>query len=790
MSFLHLSLISIGGFFVALPVLLHLLMRRKPRRILFPAIRFVRLKRQLNQQRLRLRHLLLLLLRCLAIIGLAAALARPFVPSNELGNWLLLLGIALTASLVGGLAVASWIARHHTGLTATLTLITLTLVAALVLWALRMQTHPAAPLLADREAPVAAVLVVDVAPRMALRHHSHTRLGQAQELARWLIGQLPADSDVAVFDTASLRSTFAVDPQAAKTTIDALRIAYQVQPLPLAMEVGLELLKTSAKKRKEMYVFTDMTDGSWDASTATDLPQQMASGPPVLLYLIDVGTKRPTNASLGLPQLSGEYVVQGNSLDVEFPLAVTGAATGLQAELLLEKPDPSRPVIVDGQSLLPELSVRDRTTVLPPMEDESVGLSFTLRGLSPGTHHGQIRLTPDDGLAIDNRRFFSIQVMEPRRVLIAASGDVAAEYVTAALAPYETEHTGRSYFACRSVPFDQWEALELSNFAAIGLLDPPPLADAAWRKLTTYVENGGGLAIFLGRNAQPIEHFNEGPAQLLLPGQLHRHWRAGARRVYLTTSSLSHPILDVLNTRATTIPWNNFPIYEHWVLHATKEGAVTIMRYGNGLPAIIEAKLGKGRILTVTTPVTDPLNVPGRDPWNLLPTGPDPWPYFVLVNEMFRHLVQGGQTKLNYHIGDTATLPFPTVTRGERVQLFTPDGQWQDVSTQTPQVTYPFTRFPGTYRLLSQATKGTNAGFSVNLPETATMLTRVGQQQLEQLLGKDQFRVAREREEINRTIGEARAGREFFPWLMVFLVVVLGLEHLLANRFYASEAPA
>lgn len=86
MSFLNLSLLA-GTALVGLPVLLHLVMRQRPRPLEFPALRFLQPRHETNQRRLRLRHLLLLLLR-MAVIGLLAlALARPSVKfSGSLGS--------------------------------------------------------------------------------------------------------------------------------------------------------------------------------------------------------------------------------------------------------------------------------------------------------------------------------------------------------------------------------------------------------------------------------------------------------------------------------------------------------------------------------------------------------------------------------------------------------------------------------------------------------------------------------------------------------------------------------
>ena len=75
MSFVN-PLLLAGTSLVAIPIVLHLMMRRKPRHFEFPAIRFLQKRHDVNQRRLRLRHLVLLALRALAILLLAAALAR------------------------------------------------------------------------------------------------------------------------------------------------------------------------------------------------------------------------------------------------------------------------------------------------------------------------------------------------------------------------------------------------------------------------------------------------------------------------------------------------------------------------------------------------------------------------------------------------------------------------------------------------------------------------------------------------------------------------------------------
>ena len=50
--------------------------------------------------------------------------------------------------------------------------------------------------------------------------------------------------------------------------------------------------------------------------------------------------------------------------------------------------------------------------------------------------------------------------------------------------------------------------------------------------------------------------------------------------------------------------------------------------------------------------------------------------------------------------------------------------------------------------------------------------------------GPIKFRLARTRQQIDRDISMGRVGRELYPPLILILALVLGLEMLVANRFY------
>lgn len=71
------ALLFMGAAAVSVPIIIHLLNRRKFERVLWAAMRFVQVSMQQNQRRIRIEDLILLLLRCLLVLLLGLALARP-----------------------------------------------------------------------------------------------------------------------------------------------------------------------------------------------------------------------------------------------------------------------------------------------------------------------------------------------------------------------------------------------------------------------------------------------------------------------------------------------------------------------------------------------------------------------------------------------------------------------------------------------------------------------------------------------------------------------------------------
>jgi hypothetical protein len=641
-------------------------------------------------------------------------------------------------------------------------------------------------ILGDQQAPVAAALVFDTSPRMEYRFHNQSRLDQAKATGHWLLGQLPPDSSIAVLELRPGPPFFSVDLAAATNSVDRLRTTGVPDVLADIVTRAVELVRTSDKSRHEVYVFTDLAQAAWPEEQAASLRAALEANPAVLLYLIDVGVEQPRNFSLGNVELDSQTLVRSGELSLTVDVRSQGGeAENAEStvELLIEQPDPSRPVVVDGKPLLPVAQVRDRKTVTLPV-DGSQRVEFRVRGWEGGTQQGSLRLLSEDGLASDNVRYFAVEIREAWPVLVASSSDASAFLFIEAIAPRQYRETGTARFDCHQIAPAEISQKDLSTYPVVCLLDPPPLTEAQWDQLADFVQQGGSLAVFLGHNASPPATFNEAAAQRVLGAKLTRPWRATGREVFVAPHSFDHPALATLRAHAASAPWSESPVFRHWGLEEKAPEAAVLAAFSNGEPALLERSLGQGRIVVMTTPIAEESAPRGRPAWNELLTSDSSWPQFVLLNDLLRYLASGGESRVNYLTGETASLANDPARDPARYQLFTPLDEPQDVVPRAGRLVVPFTEFAGAYRLKGQRGGPVVRGFAVNLPDTASHLTRLPRVRLDALLGEGRYRYARDRDEIELEVGEARVGREFYPFLLLALVLVLGVEHALANRFY------
>lgn len=781
MAFANFSVLAFGSLLMGVPILLHLMMKRKPRHQLFPAMRFLQQRQVANQRQMRLRHWLLLALRIAAIGLLATLFARPSVDSATSGYWTkaLFLGVLSPFAIVA--AIYCWSERKGTMLLAAFGAMSIFLVGGLLYFGFLSLTSGRTKSFGDEHAPVAAALVFDTSPRMGLLYQNRTRLEEAQQVARDLLKQLPTDSEVAIID-ASGPGIFSVDIGNAVSMVESLRVLGYEYSLADLVRRGIDLVAKRDDKRQEVYVLTDLSDVVWDEDRFQSVKSRLEDLPDLSLFVLDVGAQQPQNVQLGELQLSANSLAVGQTLRIESDLRLLNVNDKeLTVDVSIEKQDPTRPVIVDDQVLLPESVTRRRIPVELQGPTE-VPVVFEESSLPPGVHHGLVKISSQDGLKIDDQRFFTIEVRPPLRVLLVVSQGAESWYVEQAISPTEFRERGQNAFDCHLIRSDDLLSESLEDYSAIALLDPDSLPAASWQRLEEYARKGGGIALMLGRNASPTDRFNA-VASNILPGQLGSQWRVAKDDVLqISLNDTSHPMMSLFRGREKNIPWDSSPIFRHWHFSELDPGANVIVRFSNNQPAMVESVIGKGRVLTLTTPVSDRRRDASRPAWNYLPTSEYPLPFFMLMNGLFPYLTHQSGTQWNHQVGEAVDITLPGSPVDATWQLFTPQLDWQNLRSEDGKLVVTNTNAPGHYRL--KLNQDTSIGFSANLPAVATNVKRQDVKQLDAILGKSRFTLARGTKELSRGIGQARIGRELFPFLMLCVVGILAMEHLVSNRFY------
>ena len=254
--------------------------------------------------------------------------------------------------------------------------------------------------------------------------------------------------------------------------------------------------------RKEIYIVTDLTTESWTGENTKKLLRQLKRYPEYSLFVIDVGVESPFNYSLAPLQLSASEVSTNGELNLRTEIRRSGGAGQRTVKMEVEKIDPSRPVVRDQKTLFPTEVYAPQSKVVEVRENGSAGVEFEFsQSLTTGTYHGSIGIEGQDGLAIDDRRYFTFRVSPPRNTLVVQPANVA-KVMEILLAPSRSVAEGTNRFECEVVTQTEFNQMnDFKRYDAVFVMDPKPIADDRWELLQRFVENGGGLGLFLGPNA-------------------------------------------------------------------------------------------------------------------------------------------------------------------------------------------------------------------------------------------------------------------------------------------------
>ncbi len=758
-----------------IPVLLHLTGRAKPVTHKFPAMRFILKSQKSSTRALRIKHLLILLLRMLALAMLVFTLARPLTGT----------GVISAAWGVSGLLIAVL-----TGVSLFRREYILAAVGIVALAALQ-QSYPEDSPGSRQSVRGDFVLVLDRSLSMGFQEPDGTRFDLAKKQALDLLDRLAPEARVALVfadqtaERVQGRLTYRHD--AVREKLRQAGVGGGALNLGRALSTAQEIFaRERAEKNAQSFVilFTDLQRNAIRTLLTEKRDAREKESVPTLV--VDVGGSDARNGaalSVSLP---------GDTLPAESTVALNGKL---------------RPADKDRRCLV-ELYLDDRRIeqkLVEPGGKDIVDVEFQLATGAPGPHSGRLHLADSDRLALDQDFHFVYTSGRPAKALILDSpngskGKRTSFFLQAALRP----GMGDSALNLSGLDVSVEAAQELTKaklaaYKALILADCGDLSDASWGALQQWVEDGGGLFVWMGPNTNPAVVARYGFQEFaknrgLIPGTVGA-LQTPEKPLAVVMAQPEHPVLAHFTPGvAAVLRETQVSKYVKIASDARDANAAVVLGLGDGSPLLLEKTYGRGRVLLCALD-------PGLE-FSDLPRRAEA--FVTLVLDGLR-LLSGQDTELKGRLGQPLVLPVPNVP-ADRTLYWRAPGNAQAVALRVetpadekkrspeqaavaPTAIVPPLEAIGVHRF-TWTPAGAKAPLvrlvEVNVDSSESDLAKASAEDAKKALAPWQPAFAKNLSEA-RGLGDGAGStvqREFTPLLLLVLMMLLLSESFLSNRLY------
>jgi hypothetical protein len=727
------AILLAGAALVGLPILLHLIMKQEPKRLVFPALRFLQVRQKTNQRKMRLRHFLLLFLRMLLIALFCLTLYQPRMKVERLG-----LGT---------------------------------------------------------ERPIAAVVILDTSPSMGYTVNGASRLAEARRLAHEWLDKLPANSKVAVLEPNDPFGNWEQSLADAHTRLDTFKEpAGFAPPLTETLASAYQLLKSiDAETGSEqpwprmVALFGDRMASSWDGRRNDSLVKLRDSIPdpkPVHLF-VDVGVDKPTNVAILGVEMRPQLV--SGAADPAFTVTVRADGADVpSAAITVNLDDNAAPerrelnLVAGSQQAVSfkfaGLAPGFHTAVIR-LRDDNLGFDNIRTLTFAVSAKRKILAIADDPydaelwrLAHERKKEFECEVLTPEQVKDLAGLEAVALIsvndptpLAAKLKAY-VEGGGKLLIA-PGLNVDKYAEFEPMP-ATLGVVKD-------WRDEPAPRNKGVSWKLDGDRDlAHPM----------LAP---FREWRKRPDINLFKESGKAHAWkhYEVKEKPPET------------VVAATYDDGEDDP--AKRRPAVLERTFGRGKVLLLTTRIdVQDAEDTGIERWNdYWRTVNTSW-YVVFPNVLMRYLA-GSPDDAVYNFPTGQDVPVVLPAREGRPPQLLLGGPGVSGKDATPllgdqqseyRLTRPLTLNPGEFRVRFKD-QPWEERFSLFVPPEESVLEKVPEEAFDPLFGPGRVAVmGRDAKLTDVPATGFDEPVELFPWLLIAVLVLFACEGLFANRFYKGRA--
>lgn len=528
------------------------------------------------------------------------------------------------------------------------------------------------------------------------------------------------------------------------TEVDLLNASDVEGNLSEAILTASELLANSSNLNKEIYVISDLQKNAFG--------EKLKLGEQTKLYFLPVKSATE-NVSVSDVNLDSQILTKGKKVKVS--AKVNNFSPNLLADFFVQ-------IFINGK--------RVGHQTLNVAENSSSSVEFIFNLEESGIHEGYIEI-PDDALLEDNKVFFSFEVPDKARVLaVTNTKELEPDFLEILLKASENQ----AGILPKVISSDLINSENFADYNTVILSNVPEISVSVQSKLKSFVENGGGLVVFLGDRVD-IKNYNNGLVkELKLPEILNPLGNAGQFESYLTLREISfeHPIFEgVFDRKKPTIDSPKF--YYAYRLKSKVEND-QIMKFSNSDTFLEEISRGKGKVLFFASA----LNLL----WTDLPVK-GIFPPLLSRSVSYLSFYKGSE-KIAYLTSDSE-LQFIGTTKEEQINssVLTPSEKIVRINPQLRgselKLTFDQVSEKGFYKFL--VNEKPLKSFAVNFPPTESNLEFLSQSDLENLIDGEFLWVV-EDASLEDSILQSRFGFELWKYFLILTLLLLVAETLIGRN--------
>jgi hypothetical protein len=729
MAFLN-PIMLLGISAVSVPILIHLLNRRKFERIVWAAMRFLRVSVEQNQRRMRIEDLVLLALRCLLLVLLALALARPAIRAASAGE-------------VFG------------------------------------------------RAKVTAVIAIDNSYSMCATDGVSSRLDKAKKAAEEVLNTIPAGSSCAVLLASDVVRGVIPEPtfdlNLARKAIREVKLSDRGTNVFPAVREALDILARKSSLRKEAYLITDGQLEGWkqieDVRRAIDAAKREAR-----VHVVFVDAKEDRN--LGISDLRVGSGLTPANRPLRFEVQVTNYGTAeardVRVSLRVDGEPPSDEAVIDSIpagasksiSLFAKLRTPDYHTATASITPDRLPADDSRTVAVRGVAEVKVLLVDGD----PGREPRESEVFFLRNALVPVPPTEAEGFFIKAETVPATD--------LESAKLDRYDAVFLCNVTDFSTTVVDALESYLRRGGGVVIFPGQNTRENL-YNEELLNGRSILPAALGEPrGQADRD----EKFMTFADRNLEHPIAAIWKDAASgSLSSAHFFRYFP-LAPAAQDAAATrpaeageprvVLRYADGTPAVMERAWGAGRVVLFSSTADTA--------WNDLPAHPGL--FVPLVYRTLGAIVQRQDEGLNLRVGDKFSYRLPTDLLGREAVVAGPgekegprESRRIEMVGGAPVLQYDETGLGGPYEVTIAGETPTVIRFATQPNPAESSLAQVTPEQIGVLSNVAHVVNWTPGVSLEGAIEKERVGTELWLTLAVMGLCVAATETVLAHVFSRSK---